>query len=83
LSRSLKGDHILAYHRTCRAGYHNARTNVGARTFERYAEIVRVHLAPALGHHLLPKLQPLHIQGYCSHALQHGRRGRRGGGSRP
>src|SRR5262245_66121505 len=36
-----------------------ARTNVGGRTYQRYEEIVRVHLVPALGHHLLLKLQPL------------------------
>src|SRR5439155_3270064 len=47
-----------------------ARVNVAAKTYERYAEIVHVHLAPALGHHLLPRLQPLHIQAYYSDALQ-------------
>jgi len=56
-----------------------ARVNVAAKTFERYAEIVHVHLAPALGHHLLPRLQPLHIQAYYSDALQRGRRDGGGG----
>jgi integrase len=56
-----------------------AGMRVGAKTLERYAEIVRTHLAPALGHHPLPKLQPLHIQAYYSHALQLGRRDGRGG----
>ncbi len=56
-----------------------ARVKVAATTFERYAEIVRVHLAPALGHHAVAKLQPLHIQAYYSHALHQGRRDGRGG----
>jgi integrase len=56
-----------------------AAVKVAAKTLERYAEIVHVHLAPALGHHLLPKLQPLHIQAYYSDALQRGRCDGRGG----
>ena len=56
-----------------------ARVKVGAKTLERYAEIVDAHLAPALGQHSLAKLQPLHIQAYYSHALQRGRRDGRGG----
>ena len=34
---------------------------VSAKTAERYAEICRRHLIPALGHHKLTKLQALHI----------------------
>lgn len=56
-----------------------AATNVSAKTFERYAEIVRIHLIPALGRHQLPKLQPLHIQAYYSQALQNGRKNGGGG----
>ncbi len=56
-----------------------ARVKVAAKTYERYAEIVRVHLTPALGHHPLPRLQPLHIQACYSDALQRGRRNGRGG----
>src|SRR5437016_2089065 len=35
-----------------------ARVKVAAKTFERYSEIVRLHLVPALGHFCLEKLQP-------------------------
>lgn len=56
-----------------------AEVNVAAKTFERYAEIIRVHLIPALGHHRLTKLQPLHIQAYYSLALQSGRKDGKGG----
>ncbi len=56
-----------------------AKNSVAAKTFERYAEIVRVNLKPALGHLPLPKLQPLHIQSYYSKALSEGRRDGRGG----
>lgn len=34
---------------------------------------MRLHLVPALGHHKLQRLQPLHIQAYYSQALQTGR----------
>src|SRR5262245_2499116 len=56
-----------------------ASIKVAAKTYERYAEIVRSHLVPALGHHPLARLQPLHIQAYYSEALQQGRRDGRGG----
>ncbi len=58
---------------------HYAKTNVAPKTAERYAEIVKVHLAPALGGHPLARLQPLHIQTYYSQALQSGRRDGQGG----
>ena len=56
-----------------------ARPNVAPKTFERYAEIVRLHLKPELGHHLLAKLQPLHIQAAHSKALESGHKTRKGG----
>jgi integrase len=56
-----------------------ARASVAPKTYERYAEIVRLHLVPALGHHRLAKLQPLHIQSYYGQALLSGRRDGRGG----
>jgi len=56
-----------------------ARHNVAAKTYERYAEIVHNHLAPALGGWPLAKLQPLHLQAYYSAALQNGRRDGSGG----
>ena len=56
-----------------------ARPNVSGKTFERYEEIVRLHLKPALGHHTLSKLQPLHIALYYSEALASGRTDGSGG----
>ena len=49
------------------------KDSVSAKTHERYAEIVRKHLIPALGRCDLGKLKPLHIQSYYSEALQNGR----------
>ena len=40
-----------------------AEVNVAPRTHERYEQIVRVHLSPALGSIALSKLRPLQIQG--------------------
>lgn len=54
-----------------------AKTNVAGKTFERYAEIVKNNLAPALGSVPLCNLRPLHIQSYYSQALQSGRVRRR------
>jgi integrase len=51
-----------------------AKTNVTAKTYERYAEIAEKHLISALGANPLPKLQPLQIQTYYGQALQSGRR---------
>jgi integrase len=55
------------------------KTQVSAKTWERYAEIVRCHLSPALGHQQLSKLQPLAIQEYYAHASKSGRRDGSGG----
>ena len=55
------------------------QTKVSAKTFERYDEIVRQHLIPALGHHLLNRLQPLHIETYYLNAQTNGRRDGNGG----
>ena len=51
----------------------HARHRVSAKTFERYSEIVRKHLIPALGTHRLTKLSPIHLQAYYSDALTNGR----------
>jgi integrase len=51
----------------------HAKPQVSAKTLERYDEIVRKHLIPALGHHHLTDLKPLHIQEYYSSALLTGR----------
>jgi integrase len=55
-----------------------AATNVSAKTRERYEEILKIHVFPALGHHLLAKLQPLHIQMCYSEALQKGHKDGKG-----
>jgi len=60
-----------------------AKPKVGAKTYQRYEEMVRTHLAPALGGHPLAKLQPLHVQAYYSDALRAGRKDKRGGGLSP
>lgn len=59
----------------------HAATAVGPKTLERYSEICRQHLIPALGAGKLTHLQPLDIQGYYAHALVNGRV--RGGGLSP
>lgn len=56
-----------------------AEVNTSPKTYERYEEIVRVHLIPALGSTPLLSLQPQHIQGYYSQALKSGRRDGKGG----
>lgn len=43
-----------------------AKPKVAAKTYERYQEIVRKSLIPALGRHPISKLQPLHIQAFYS-----------------
>lgn len=50
-----------------------AKPNVSGKTYERYEEIVRRHLIPALGAVPLIKLQPMQIQEYYTSALATGR----------
>jgi len=57
----------------------SARLRVQPKTYERYSEIVRQHLIPALGHHRLDKLRPMHIASYYSDALASGRKDGKGG----
>jgi len=54
-------------------------TNTAPRTAERYQEIVRVHLIPALGSLPLLSLRPHHIQKYYAEAMESGRRDGKGG----
>ena len=54
-------------------------TNTAPRTSERYQEIVRVHLIPALGSLPLLSLRPHHIQKYYAEAMESGRRDGKGG----
>ena len=56
-----------------------AKQKVAAKTFERYAELLRLHLVPQLGKHALSKLEPLHIQHAYSKLLENGRRDGKGG----
>jgi integrase len=56
-----------------------ARHNVAPKTHERYTEIVRKHLVPALGAIGLAKLAPVHVQAYYAAALAGGRRDGKGG----
>ncbi len=55
------------------------KPSVRPKTFERYADIVHHHLVPALGTHVLSKLQPVHISTAWSKALESGRRDGKGG----
>lgn len=58
-----------------------ARATVANKTYERYEQIIRVSLTPALGHIPLHKLSALDIQSYYRKALDEGGRkdGRPGG----
>jgi len=57
-----------------------AKTNLAAKTYDRYEQIVRLHLQPELGHHLLSKLQPLYIQASYSKAIESGLKDTKPGG---
>ena len=56
-----------------------ASTNTAPRTFERYADIVRTHLIPNLGHIALTQLKPQHLQSYYAQELTSGRLNGKGG----
>jgi integrase len=55
------------------------RAHVTPRTHERYCEIVRKNIAPAIGGVLLPKLKPAQISEAYANALANGRRDGKGG----
>jgi len=57
----------------------HVKTQVSPRSSERYAEIVRNNLVPALGTMQLMKLRPEHISEAYGKALARGRRDRAGG----
>lgn len=40
------------------------KQSIRYRTYERYEEIVRLHLVPGIGHHQLQKLSPQHLQSF-------------------
>ena len=50
----------------------SVRQSVRPATFVSYAQQVRIHISPALGHLLLSKLTPLHIQNYLNERLESG-----------
>ena len=56
-----------------------ASTAVSPTSFERYADLLRLHVAPYLRAVSLSKLQPLHIQGVYAKLLTEGRRRGAGG----
>jgi integrase len=48
------------------------RQSIRQRTYERYEEIIRLHLVPVLGNHPLQKLAPQHLQSFYSKKLKEG-----------
>jgi len=57
----------------------NVKATVAPKTYERWEEICKKHLAVALGAHPIKALAPLHIQAYYVAALASGRRIGKGG----
>lgn len=55
------------------------RAQISPRTHERYCEIVRKNVVPAIGSMVLAKLRPAHISAAYAKALASGRRDGRGG----
>jgi integrase len=52
------------------------RPNTAPKTLRRYEQLIRVHLAPALGSIQLTKLRPLHIQEAYTNVVRSGRSAR-------
>ncbi len=48
------------------------KSSIRARTYERYEEIIRLHLVPGIGHHQLQKLSPQHLQSFYTKKLEEG-----------
>jgi integrase len=48
------------------------RQSVRPRTYERYEEIIRLHILPILGHHKLQNLAAPHLQAFYTKKLQEG-----------
>jgi len=57
----------------------DVKSRVSSRTHERYSEIVRKNIIPAVGGIVLAKLRPAHIAGAYNEALINGRRDGQGG----
>jgi integrase len=56
-----------------------AKGHVAPTTYQRYEQVVRQHLVPALGHIRLSRLQPRDLLAYYTKAQESGRRTREGG----
>lgn len=48
------------------------KQNVRPRTYERYEEVVRLHIVPVLGRHRLQKLSAQHVQAFYTKKLNEG-----------
>lgn len=48
------------------------KQSIRIRTYERYEEIVRLHLIPGIGDHQLQKLTPQHLQAFYKQKLEEG-----------
>ena len=48
------------------------KSSIRIRSYERYEELVRLHLIPILGHHQLQKLMAQHIQAFYTKKLNEG-----------
>jgi integrase len=57
----------------------DAKSDIGAKTKERYAEIITTHLIPNLGHVPLTKISTHDIEGFYRKAQTEGRRDGKGG----
>lgn len=57
----------------------DVRPRVSGKTWERYAELVRSHIIPAVGRHRLQKLRPTDIQSFYTEAGKTGRKDGKGG----
>jgi integrase len=84
LVSQLRGGTYLEPSKTTLAEYleewlNHVQMQISPRTFERYSEIVRNNIAPALGSIVLNKLQPPHISQSYTRALANGRRDGKGG----
>lgn len=51
-----------------------AEPNLAHNTYQNYKGIVNNHLIPSLGHHIITKLQPTHVQEYYATTLKSGRK---------
>jgi len=56
-----------------------AKPSTAPRTYVRYEQLVREHLAPGVGNHKLTKLTPLHVQSLYAKLLKEGRLDGKGG----